>query len=181
MNSETDFVAKNEEFKAFVSDIAEQIAKLNPKDIEELLNQTSIKIAGKTVREVLTEKIYETLLRNRDRDIATRSTEAGPHRDDFAVYASGLDLRVFGSQGQQRTAALSLRLAERELIKKDTGENAILLLDDVMSELDSDRQARLLDSFGENQIFITAAGPFHEEALRLQAAKVMRIEKGKVF
>ena len=126
------------------------------------------------------EAICEVFLRGRERDLLIRSTETGPHRDDFAVYASGLDLRVFGSQGQQRTAALSLRLAERELIKKETGEDAILLLDDVMSELDPGRQERLLESFGENQIFITAAGPFREEALRLNAAKVMRIEGGRI-
>jgi len=126
------------------------------------------------------EEIYDFLLRGRERDVMTRSTEAGPHRDDFAVFASGLDLRVYGSQGQQRTAALSLRLAERELIKKDTGEEAILLLDDVMSELDSGRQERLLESFDENQIFITAAGPFREEALKLRASKMMRVEGGRI-
>jgi len=124
--------------------------------------------------------ILEVLFKGRERDLLTRSTETGPHRDDFAVFASGLDLRIYGSQGQQRTAALSLRLAERELIKEETGEDAILLLDDVMSELDSGRQDRLLGSFGENQIFITAAGPFHEEALRLRAAKVMRVEGGRI-
>jgi recF protein len=127
------------------------------------------------------EAIYEVLVRGRERDLLVRSTESGPHRDDFAIYASGLDLRVYGSQGQQRTAALSLRLAERELIKRDTGEDAILLLDDVMSELDSSRQERLLESFGENQIFITAAGSFHDEALKLGAAKVMRIENGRIL
>ena len=126
------------------------------------------------------EAILEAMLKGRERDILMRSTESGPHRDDFAIYASGLDLRVYGSQGQQRTAALSLRLAERELIKKETGEDAILLLDDVMSELDTNRQERLLDSFGENQIFITAAGPFRDEALKLRAVKVMRIENGKL-
>jgi len=125
-------------------------------------------------------KIREILMRGRDRDLMMRSTEAGPHRDDFAVFASGLDLRVYGSQGQQRTAALSLRLAERELIKRETGEDAILLLDDVMSELDSGRQERLLGSFGENQIFITAAGPFREEAIKLRATKVMRVENGRI-
>ena len=125
--------------------------------------------------------IYEALSQGRERDLLVRSTESGPHRDDFAVFIGGLDLRVYGSQGQQRTAALSLRLAERELIKKESGEDAILLLDDVMSELDSERQEKLLESFGENQIFITAAGPFREEALRLGAAKVVRIEGGKVL
>ena len=127
------------------------------------------------------DAILGVFSRGRERDLFIRSTEAGPHRDDFAVFASGLDIRVYGSQGQQRTAALSLRLAERELIKKESGEDAILLLDDVMSELDQERQERLLERFGENQIFITAAGPFREEALRLRAAKVMKIDAGKII
>jgi len=126
------------------------------------------------------EEIRGILLQGRGRDMLKKTTETGPHRDDFAIFAGDLDLRVYGSQGQQRTAALSLRLAERELIKKETGEDAILLLDDVMSELDAGRQERLLDSFGENQIFITAAGPFRDEALKLRAAKVMRIEAGRI-
>jgi len=126
------------------------------------------------------DEIKAVLLKGRDRDVLVRSTESGPHRDDFAVFAGGLDLRVYGSQGQQRTAALSLRLAERELIKNETGEDAILLLDDVMSELDSGRQERLLESFDENQIFITAAGPFREEALKLRASKMMRVEGGRI-
>lgn len=126
------------------------------------------------------EDIYGIYVKDRERDLQYRSTETGPQRDDFAVYANGLDLRIYGSQGQQRTAALSLRLAERELIKEETEEDAILLLDDVMSELDSERQERLLESFGDNQIFITAAGPFKEEALRLRAAKVIRIKDGKI-
>ena len=126
------------------------------------------------------EAVLEVMSHGRERDIFSRSTESGPHRDDFCVLASGLDLRLYGSQGQQRTAALSLRLAERELIKRETGEDAILLLDDVMSELDEERQERLLGSFGENQIFITAAGPFREEALKLSAAKIMKIENGRI-
>jgi DNA replication and repair protein RecF len=130
--------------------------------------------------EYRSEEIYEVMLKGREKDLLYRSTESGPHRDDFSVYTNGLDLRVYGSQGQQRTAALSLRLAERELIKKETGEDAILLLDDVMSELDQIRQEKLLESFGDNQIFITAAGPFREEALRLGAAKVMKIQDGKI-
>jgi len=127
------------------------------------------------------EALLEAFSRGRERDLFSRSTESGPHRDDFSVFASGLDLKLYGSQGQQRTAALSLRLAERELIKSETGEDAILLLDDVMSELDTERQERLLSGFGENQVFITAAGPFHEEALKLRASKTMRIEAGRII
>jgi len=134
------------------------------------------------------EAILEVFSRGRERDVLTRSTEAGPHRDDFAVYDSELDLRVYGSQGQQRTAALSLRLAEREMIKRETGEDAILLLDDVMSELDEGRQERLLGNFGENQIFITAASwppKFKDESWGrdnpLAEAKVIRIDGGHII
>ena len=132
------------------------------------------------IEEYSKQAILEVMIQGRERDILMRSTESGPHRDDFTIFASGLDLRIYGSQGQQRTAALSLRLAERELIKKEAGEDPILLLDDVMSELDTNRQERLLDSFGKNQIFITATGSFRKEALKLHAMKVIRIENGRL-
>ena len=126
------------------------------------------------------EAIRGYYLKGRERDVLMRATEMGPHKDDFSVFASGLDLRVYGSQGQQRTAALSIKLAERELIKGETGEDAILLLDDVLSEFDAGRQERLMEGFGESQIFITTAGPFQEKAERLGTAKVIWVEEGRV-
>ena len=124
--------------------------------------------------------IIETLRRGRERDIFTKSTEAGPHRDDITFTVDGKDLRIFGSQGQQRTAAISLRLAEKELVKKETSEDAILLLDDVMSELDDGRQKRLLERFGGNQIFVTAASIDEKAAEFLGAVKFIKIDDGKV-
>ena len=100
---------------------------------------------------------YEKLERARPRDLLARITEYGPHRDDLSIAVNGKHLRIYGSQGQQRTAALALRLAEREMILRETGETAILLLDDVMSELDPSRQEKVLSGFSENQVFITAA------------------------
>jgi DNA replication and repair protein RecF len=123
----------------------------------------------------------ETLRRGRERDLFTKSTEAGPHRDDLSLLVDGKDLRTFGSQGQQRTAAVALRLAEKELVRAETGEEAILLLDDVMSELDAGRQERLLDRFGGNQIFVTAAALDEKAMAALGAVKFIRIEDGRVI
>ncbi|MCM1404461.1 MAG: DNA replication/repair protein RecF [Prevotella sp.] len=92
----------------------------------------------------------------RERDLRLRTTTVGPHRDDLAILINGQDVRVYGSQGQQRTVALSIKLAELDLFTALTGETPILLLDDVFSELDSTRQARLLTAISHTQAVITA-------------------------
>ncbi len=86
--------------------------------------------------------LEEALKRNRDRDLRMKSTSVGPHRDDICFLSGELDIRKFGSQGQQRTTALSLKLAEIELVKQTTQDTPVLLLDDVLSELDK-QQAKL--------------------------------------
>jgi DNA replication and repair protein RecF len=97
-------------------------------------------------------------MKNRERDIRMKSTSVGPHRDDICFMCGDLDIRKFGSQGQQRTAALSLKLAEIELVRKKIGENPVLLLDDVLSELDRKRQHYLLNSMDGIQTMITCTG-----------------------
>lgn len=94
----------------------------------------------------------------RRRDLILCSTMNGPHKDDLIFTSDNIDLRHYGSQGQQRSAALSLKLAEIELVKKKAGDSPVLLLDDVLSELDSGRQHALLDSIGDIQTFITCTG-----------------------
>ena len=96
--------------------------------------------------DVLSEDLESKLTANRDRDIRYKQTSVGPHRDDFSFMVNGIDIRKYGSQGQQRTAALSLKLSEIELVKKVTNDMPVLLLDDVLSELDSNRQNYLLNS-----------------------------------
>ena len=91
-----------------------------------------------------------------ERDLRLRTTTVGPHRDDLAITIDGKDVRVFGSQGQQRTVALSIKLAELDLFADITGEKPILLLDDVFSELDSSRQERLLTVIANTQVVITS-------------------------
>ena len=95
---------------------------------------------------------------NQEKDIRFKLTSTGPHRDDFSFLVNGIDIRKYGSQGQQRTAALSLKLSEIELVKKITKDTPLLLLDDVLSELDSNRQNYLLNSIGDIQTIITCTG-----------------------
>lgn len=99
--------------------------------------------------------LYEMLKNFHDNDIRQRTTTKGPHKDDMEFYIDGINARNFGSQGQQRTCALSLKLAEINIIEEETGEKPILLLDDVMSELDSFRQKFLVKSLDDIQLFIT--------------------------
>ena len=102
--------------------------------------------------------LEEALKRSRERDLRMMSTSVGPHRDDICFMSQNIDIRKFGSQGQQRTAALSLKLSEIELVKRVTGDKPILLLDDVLSELDKHRQNYLLDSIDDVQTLITCTG-----------------------
>lgn len=127
----------------------------------------------------VTEEIFEeTLRRNQERDIRMKMTSAGPHRDDFSFLADDIDIRKFGSQGQQRTAALSLKLSEIELVKKMTNDTPVLLLDDVLSELDSNRQNYLLNSIGDIQTIITCTGLDDFVNNRFEINKVFKVVDG---
>ena len=126
-------------------------------------------------------KDYEKILAlNQERDIKLKQTSTGPHRDDFTFIVGNIDIRKFGSQGQQRTAALSLKLSEIELVKKMTNDNPVLLLDDVLSELDSNRQNYLLSTIGDIQTIITCTGLDEFVNNRFEIDKVFHIENGKV-
>lgn len=115
----------------------------------------------------LIEKMQKKLADNYKSDVYAGNTGVGPHKDDLLILINGIAARQYGSQGQQRTAALSMKLAEINLIEKEKGEKPILLLDDVLSELDGDRQKYLIQALSESQLFITAAelNPQLEEAL----------------
>lgn len=95
----------------------------------------------------------ERLHRNLERDILFGATQSGPHKDDISFLVNGREAKVYGSQGQQRTTALAARLAEIDLIREETGELPVLLLDDVFSELDESRQKYLLESIDGLQAF----------------------------
>lgn len=101
---------------------------------------------------------YETLKKNRKRDMDKGITGNGPHRDDFSVYINNVDTKSFGSQGQQRTAVLTMKFASLRIIKEKTGEYPVLLLDDVLSELDFNRKRYVLSSIKDIQTIITCTG-----------------------
>ena len=126
------------------------------------------------------EDFESKLFMNMDRDMKLKMTSVGPHRDDFSFRIGGMDARKFGSQGQQRTAALSLKLAEIELVKKITKDTPILLLDDVLSELDSNRQQLLLAGMGEIQTIITCTGLEEFVNNRFEINRVYRVTEGQV-
>lgn len=124
---------------------------------------------------------YEMKMKSRQEvDIRLKQTTVGPHRDDFSFMAQDIDFRKFGSQGQQRTAALSLKLSEIELVKKITGDTPVLLLDDVLSELDSNRQNYLLNYIKDIQTIITCTGLDEFVNNRFKINKVFQVVNGTV-
>lgn len=104
------------------------------------------------VTEELSSWYNQSLREFQEKDIMRGATGVGPHRDDLAFFVNGMDLRSYGSQGQQRTGALALKLSELAFFKEETGEYPVLLLDDVMSELDRGRREKLLDFIREEHI-----------------------------
>ncbi len=123
----------------------------------------------------------QSLKKNRDRDLRLKSTSSGPHRDDICFMTGELDLRKYGSQGQQRTAALSLKLSEIELVKQSIHDTPILLLDDVLSELDKNRQNYLLDNIHDIQTLITCTGVEEFVNHRFSINKVFKVHEGQII
>lgn len=119
-------------------------------------------------------------MQGRAQDIRQKTSLTGPHRDDISFLINGIDIRKFGSQGQQRTTALSLKLAEIEIVKKLVRDYPILLLDDVLSELDSSRQNQLLAGIGHIQTVITCTGLDEFVNHRFPIDKVFRVTAGTV-
>ncbi len=129
---------------------------------------------------VCESEFEKQLIRNRERDLKTKMTNIGPHKDDISFYINGNDVRKFGSQGQQRTAALSLKLSEIELVKSIIHDSPILLLDDVLSELDSNRQNLLLNSIKDIQTIITCTGLDEFVNNRFTVNKIYKVTEGHV-
>ena len=140
---------------------------------KESLKLEYVGFKGETEEEIK-QKFLKELEKNIDKDIKICYTSAGPHRDDIKVVLNDIDVRTYGSQGQQRTAALSLKLAELEIIERQTGEKPILLLDDVLSELDSKRKKRLIAFSKKTQTFLTCTD------FDFSADKFIVVENGKI-
>ena len=130
--------------------------------------------------------LEKKLSSSRQKDIYAKQTTVGPHKDDFSFIVKksneddGIDIRKYGSQGQQRTASLSLKLSEIEIVKRSKKENPVLLLDDVLSELDSNRQNYLLNTIGNIQTIITCTGLDEFVNNRFEIDKLFRVTDGTV-
>ena len=159
----------------FIEEINGIIASVHQKltDGKEQLSLSYEKSNGET-------ELFDAIVKNRDRDIRMKSTSVGPHRDDICFRAGDLDIRKFGSQGQQRTAALSLKLSEIELVKMLIKDEPVLLLDDVLSELDKNRQHALLDTIKNIQTIVTCTGVEEFVNRRFEINKIFYVNHGHV-
>ena len=111
------------------------------------------------------------------KDMRLRFTTVGPHRDDMKIHINGQDVKTYGSQGQKRTAALSIKLAETEFFKDRTGEYPILILDDVLSELDKKRKKKLIEKIKDLQVILTCT---EKDRLLISNYREIKIENGKI-
>lgn len=125
--------------------------------------------------------LEQELKKNQERDLKFGMTSVGPHRDDMCFMIHEVDIRKYGSQGQQRSCALSLKLSEIELVKKSIRQTPVLILDDVLSELDSSRQNYLLNSIHDIQTVITCTGLDEFVKNRFEIDKVFKVVNGTVI
>lgn len=127
--------------------------------------------------EEIEQKLKKILNEKQNEDIIQRITKTGPHRDDLQILINGNSARLYGSQGQQRSCVLALKLAEASLLKEKTQKNPVALLDDVMSELDEKRQDYILNHIKDWQVFITCCDA--QTVLRLKKGKTIRMHGGR--
>ncbi len=140
---------------------------------------SSIDISDSDTIEEIEDKLRQKFDNNRQDDIRTGVTNCGPHRDDIEILINDKNAKTFGSQGQQRSAVLSLKLAEASVLKERMGEEPVILLDDVLSELDSKRQDFLLNELKGCQVFITCCEKSNKE--QLKKGKIFQLRNGEVI
>ncbi|MDE6982437.1 MAG: DNA replication/repair protein RecF [Lachnospiraceae bacterium] len=157
-------------------------------DLNDMVTEIHAKISGGKEEMILKyepnveEENFEMELKNSlARDLKLGQTSAGPHKDDLSFRIKDIDIRRFGSQGQQRTCALSLKLAEIELVRKIIKDSPVLLLDDVLSELDGSRQNYLLNNINGTQTIITCTGLDEFVKNRFELNKVFHVVEGQIF
>ena len=131
--------------------------------------------------ENIKENFYSLLEKNRVRDSERGITTVGPHRDDFIVLINGIDTKSYGSQGQQRTAVLTIKFSSLKIIKELTGEHPVLLLDDVLSELDFSRKRYILSTIGDIQTIITCTGIEDLYEYLDDKSKVFKVKDGEIL
>ena len=165
-------IAKREEFVRMLENIASEIHAELTGEKEKL---TLVYEPNVTV-----EEFADKVARSRDADRKIKSTTVGPHRDDVCIKVNDMDLRLYGSQGQQRTTAISLKLSEIRIIEERIRNKPVLLLDDVLSELDRDRQNYLLGNIRDIQTLITCTGLDEFVQNRFEADRTFRVVSGRI-
>lgn len=157
------------------------------KQLNEIVKEIHFKLSGEKEHLFIDyepdtdeESFEKKLIINRERDYRMKTTTVGPHRDDLIFLIENVDIRKYGSQGQQRTAALSMKLAEIELVRNVIDDTPVLLLDDVLSELDSSRQNDLLDSIHDIQTLLTCTGLEEFISHQFPVNKVFHVKEGKI-
>lgn len=165
-------IERRKEFICEINDIASKV--------HFRLSDSKEKLEIRYVPNSEADSFYDDIKEGRERDIWLKMTNTGPHRDDLEFIINGEDVKKYGSQGQQRTVALTLKLAEIELVKKRMNTNPVLLLDDVLSELDRKRQNNLLSNISDIQTIITCTGLEEFIENRVKYDKIFKVEKGTV-
>ena len=164
-------------------DLLSEYSKSIYSGISENKENFSVFYSKKMDKDLSVKDIYlseiENLKKSRKEDIFSKTTTVGPHRDDLEILINNVSARSFGSQGQQRSCALALKLGESEIIKKVTGETPVALLDDVMSELDEKRQDYVLNHINDRQVFLTCCDP--SQVLRLCGGKSFLVKGGEII
>lgn len=173
-------ISIRESFVRKLSDFSSRIHSSITNGKESLFLEYNPNISYKENPEELEGYFYDEIKKAFQHDFRQRTTTRGPHKDDISFYVNGINMRSFGSQGQQRTCALSLKLAELNLIKEETGEDAVLLLDDVMSELDAGRQEYLIRTLKDNQIFVTTTDIDQNIIDSFPRVKILYIQGGNL-
>ena len=169
-------VKKRGEFLKMLSPIAAEFYAYLTDGVEDLEIKPDRKMEG--TEEEIAKSLQTRLANNYEKDLRLGFTTVGPHRDDIDFFILGMDAKAYASQGQTRTAALSVKLAEVEIFKNVSGEYPVLILDDVMSELDLPRRKKLLSKVKGMQTLLTCT---HAERVLYGAdCKKIRIEKGKI-
>ena len=144
----------------------------------DIICQCSSKAEEKDSLEIIRDKLQNAFMSSRHEDYHTGYTSVGPHRDDIEIRINGMSARRFASQGQQRSAVLSMKLSEAQLLYQKNGERPVILLDDVLSELDHKRQDFLLNKVEEYQVFVTCCEESNKE--QLKKGKVFYVKNGEI-
>lgn len=175
-------IIARQNFAKILSELAQKQHKFltTGKEVISFDYNCSFQINEANSKSELIDLYLKQLKKNITRDIALGYTSSGPHRDDYDILINTKSLKLYGSQGQQRSAVLSLKIAEIELINSETGQFPVLLLDDVMSELDENRQKYLMDSIKNVQTFITCTNDNHFKNLLKCSSKYFEVRNGSV-